>query len=943
MYNHNNNVWPAMAPMTRMVASMAYPYGTQALNQTAITANVLSQNANYLSPYYHQNQAYGQHYPKDYNFYGTANPYGQTLANPSIAPHLPQPYQSVATNSYVRPQNPSKPIVTTNRTIHSVTSDEKWLELLNPTQRQVLDQLNEQQEIFEQQFKNWENDFENWKQANRSHPDINAYNMYVSQWQDWRQRLVDRQQQMKDLRSQTLQQLYAQVKPKIPPSAAPRPPQPPPPPKQTPPPPPPPPAPPNNEHQPYQSKPKQIKNNLSKNDEDFRINPTDQVNGISAIIDLTDEQSEAIIGSEASVRQSSSNADKKDNIEVIEIDCEESKPQEKTEENPDQKVISKVAEDLLFIKKQQELLKSLENLENFKKEDKESKTTAKSEEVEVIESDGFNINEIVSKMKAIKPPEDQNEVNKILSELPALQGIVFKPNPQLSDDRIVSNTNRSFDCSQNEFNDAHSSSVSVQRTQPMLNCFPSDPLQPRFHPANRPVVRHQCPIENRWSGPRRSPQPPIIRKYSAQTIDYSHGRNTNTSAELSPEMHSNYPQKHFSDVFQHEESSDDYFYDRFNPSANERFEPKKKPLSYQKAVPDLPQIEETYDYRDIRFFTQPKSRIVLIDDLLRPPTREFRPANIVIILRGLPGSGKTHFAKLIKEKEMEFAENGPRILSIDDYFMAEVEREVKAPETGKVVKIKEYVYEYESDMESCYRASLLKTYKKTVDDRLYPFIIIDAVNELIADIEDFYSYAIKNDFIVYVIEMISNDPLVCHKNNIHNRKLEDIKQIHNKWQSLPDFMLRLDIRPLLQKESIKEVEMAVEDTECDKSLKRKLQSEEQSPNKYLKSDSFDLEDQSFDGVTQVSRWERMEASESKLDKLDSFRMKSKPTIEEYLQVTDDYELRNRDKQKRVRWADIEEQKKHDRVRQRGFEVGLNWHQYMDPGHPSRALTETKYF
>ena len=40
-----------------------------------------------------------------------------------------------------------------------------------------------------------------------------------------------------------------------------------------------------------------------------------------------------------------------------------------------------------------------------------------------------------------------------------------------------------------------------------------------------------------------------------------------------------------------------------------------------------------------------------IDDLLLPPGRKHRPPQIVVILRGLPGSGKTYVGKLIKVKD----------------------------------------------------------------------------------------------------------------------------------------------------------------------------------------------------------------------------------------------------------------------------------------------------
>lgn len=48
---------------------------------------------------------------------------------------------------------------------------------------------------------------------------------------------------------------------------------------------------------------------------------------------------------------------------------------------------------------------------------------------------------------------------------------------------------------------------------------------------------------------------------------------------------------------------------------------------------------------------KPKA-ITSIEDILDAPGRETRPARIVIILRGPPGSGKTYLARLIKDKEV---------------------------------------------------------------------------------------------------------------------------------------------------------------------------------------------------------------------------------------------------------------------------------------------------
>ena len=60
---------------------------------------------------------------------------------------------------------------------------------------------------------------------------------------------------------------------------------------------------------------------------------------------------------------------------------------------------------------------------------------------------------------------------------------------------------------------------------------------------------------------------------------------------------------------------------------------------------------------------------------MQPPGRFLRPPKMVVIMRGLPGSGKTHIARAIKTTETEQGCEAPRILSLDDYF--ECDGEVK--------------------------------------------------------------------------------------------------------------------------------------------------------------------------------------------------------------------------------------------------------------------------
>uniref|UniRef100_A0A8C5A9N2 YLP motif containing 1 n=1 Tax=Gadus morhua TaxID=8049 RepID=A0A8C5A9N2_GADMO len=298
-----------------------------------------------------------------------------------------------------------------------------------------------------------------------------------------------------------------------------------------------------------------------------------------------------------------------------------------------------------------------------------------------------------------------------------------------------------------------------------------------------------------------------------------------------------------------------------------------------------------------------------VDDLLKPPGRMSRPERIVIIMRGLPGSGKSHVAKLIRDKEVECGGAPPRVLVLDDYFMTESEKVEKDPDTGRRVKNKVLEYEYEPEMEDTYRSSLLKTFKKTLDDGFFPFIIMDTINDRVKHFEQFWSAAKTKGFEVYVAE-ITADNQTCVKRNVHGRTLKDIAKMSSNWELSPRHMVRLDVRSLLQDAAIEE------------------------------------------GYIPKSKWE-MDTSEAKLDKLDGIvcggkrKREGVAGMEDFLQLPDDYATRmSQPGKKRVRWADLEEQKEADRKRAIGFVVGqTDWERITDESGQlaQRALNRTKFF
>lgn len=65
-------------------------------------------------------------------------------------------------------------------------------------------------------------------------------------------------------------------------------------------------------------------------------------------------------------------------------------------------------------------------------------------------------------------------------------------------------------------------------------------------------------------------------------------------------------------------------------------------------------------------------------------------------------------------------------------------------------------------MEDVYRISMLKTFKKTLDDGFFPFIILDTINDRVKQFEQFWSAAKTKGFEVSFVscQMISR-PLPC--------------------------------------------------------------------------------------------------------------------------------------------------------------------------------------
>ncbi|KAF5204750.1 Ylp motif-containing protein [Thalictrum thalictroides] len=223
-----------------------------------------------------------------------------------------------------------------------------------------------------------------------------------------------------------------------------------------------------------------------------------------------------------------------------------------------------------------------------------------------------------------------------------------------------------------------------------------------------------------------------------------------------------------------------------------------------------------------------KPKVVDTSSLFKRPGRDTRPDHIVVILRGLPGSGKSYLAKMLRDLEVENGANAPRIHSMDDYFMTEVEKveESEVSKSSGSIKGKKRVtkkvmeYCYEPEMEEAYRSSMLKAFKKTLEDGIFTFIIVDDRNLRVADFAQFWASAKRSGYEVYLLEAMYKDPVGCAARNIHGFSSDDIQKMAELWEEAPSLYLRLDSQSLfhgddLKEHGIQEVDMDMDDISSD--------------------------------------------------------------------------------------------------------------------------------
>ncbi|GFQ01165.1 ylp motif-containing protein 1 [Phtheirospermum japonicum] len=236
--------------------------------------------------------------------------------------------------------------------------------------------------------------------------------------------------------------------------------------------------------------------------------------------------------------------------------------------------------------------------------------------------------------------------------------------------------------------------------------------------------------------------------------------------------------------------------------------------------------ESEKSFMDLSLY-KPEPELIDVSHILKHPHRANRPDHIVIILRGLPGSGKSYMAKILRDLEVENGGSAPRIYSMDEYFMTEVEKVVESEKSrsfgsvrGKKPVMKKVMeYCYEPEMEEAYRSSMLKAFKKTLDEGAFPFVIVDDRNLRVADFAQFWATAKRSGYEVYLLEAAYKDPAGCAARNVHGFTQNEIHKMASQWEEAPSLYMKLDIKSLLhgdglEENGIEEVDMDTEDGSC---------------------------------------------------------------------------------------------------------------------------------
>lgn len=141
----------------------------------------------------------------------------------------------------------------------------------------------------------------------------------------------------------------------------------------------------------------------------------------------------------------------------------------------------------------------------------------------------------------------------------------------------------------------------------------------------------------------------------------------------------------------------------------------------------------------------------------------------MVILRGLPGSGKSYLARLIRDLEKEAGAPAPRILNLDDYFLD--------PSSGE--------YEYDAALEPSYRQSLGRSLVKTMEAGHHPLVVVDAIHARLDHFQLLQESAQSRGFAVFVACLEGSTLSSMAAANTHGWTEEQLAMMQKVWEPTP--------------------------------------------------------------------------------------------------------------------------------------------------------------
>mmetsp|Transcript_20190 Transcript_20190/g.20290 ORF Transcript_20190/g.20290 Transcript_20190/m.20290 type:complete len:653 (-) Transcript_20190:219-2177(-) len=203
-----------------------------------------------------------------------------------------------------------------------------------------------------------------------------------------------------------------------------------------------------------------------------------------------------------------------------------------------------------------------------------------------------------------------------------------------------------------------------------------------------------------------------------------------------------------------------------------------------------------------------KSSVIFGSDISK------RPKRLCILLRGLPGSGKSTIAKQIRDIE-KARWVSIRIFSIDDYFLSDDDF-LKESDSITAVTLAKM-----SDTKSLalYSASLEKALRRAIDDVKFDVLLVDACHVKLSSYESLWSVARRGGYEVMVAQL-NLDVDTCLQRLISGGQLnaaktetarEILRGLADQWEDPAPHMPLLDLRFLLGGGETRDIEMEEED------------------------------------------------------------------------------------------------------------------------------------